>query len=121
MYTDYRNLMPNEQKGCCGGLIGCKVQLRISKAILQECKSKKKNVCMEWIDYKKVFDSVPHSWIIKSLQLIGINNKIISFNRKATNYCKTSTCLHTEGKIIQCVPLATEPGISLIILTPMKI
>jgi len=23
--------------------------------------------------------------------------------------------------IIQCVPLATEPGISLIILTPMKI
>ena len=63
---------------------------------------------MEWIDYKKVFDSVPHSWIIKSLQLIGINNEIITFSRKATNYCKTSTCLHTEGKIIETEGIETQ-------------
>ena len=37
---------------------------------------------MAWIDYQKAFDSVPHSWIIKSWQLIGINNKIISFTKK---------------------------------------
>jgi len=48
---------------------------------------------MERIDYKKDFDSLPHSWIIKSLQLIGINNKIIPFSSNATNYWKTSTCL----------------------------
>ena len=29
---------------------------------------------MAWIDYQKAFDRVPHSWIIKSLELIGINN-----------------------------------------------
>jgi hypothetical protein len=43
-YTDDRNVMPKEQKGCCGRSIGCKVQLLISKAILQECKSKKKKM-----------------------------------------------------------------------------
>jgi hypothetical protein len=29
-------------------------------------------------------------------------------------------CLHLQGRLIPCVPLATEPGIYLIILTPMK-
>jgi hypothetical protein len=28
---------------------------------------------------------------------------------------------YSKVVIVQCVPLATEPGISLIILTPMKI
>ena len=37
---------------------------------------------MAWIDYQKAFDRVPHSWIIKSLELIGINNKIILFTKK---------------------------------------
>jgi hypothetical protein len=55
--------MPKEQKGWCRGSKRCKDQL-ISKTILQECKSRKKNVCMAWTDYQKAFDSVPHSWII---------------------------------------------------------
>ena len=41
--------------------------------------------------HQEAFDSVPHIWIIKSLQLIGINNKIISFTKKAMSYWKTST------------------------------
>jgi hypothetical protein len=32
---------------------------------------------MAWIDYQKAFDSVPHSWIEKSIELIGGNNKIV--------------------------------------------
>ena len=72
-YIDDGNLMSKEQKGCCTGTNGCKDQLLISRAILQECNSSKKNVCMTRIDYQKAFDCVPHSWIIKSLELIGIN------------------------------------------------
>jgi len=49
---------------------------------------------------QKAVDSVPHSWIIKSLKLIGINNKIISFTKKAISSGKTSMCLHTDGKKI---------------------
>jgi hypothetical protein len=53
-YIDDQNLMPKEQKGCCRGSKGCKDQLLISKSILQECKCRKKNLCMAWIDYQKV-------------------------------------------------------------------
>ena len=45
-YMDDENLMPKEQKGCCSRSKGCKDQLVISKAILQECKRRKK-IC-EW-------------------------------------------------------------------------
>ena len=93
------SLMPQGQKGCCRGSKECKDQLLISKAILQEYKCRKKKVYMAWIDYQKAFYSVPHSWIIKSFELTGINNKIISFSKKAMRYWKTSMCLHTEGKI----------------------
>jgi len=50
-YIDNINLMPKEQKGSSRGSKGCKNQLLISKVILQECESRKKNVCLAWIDY----------------------------------------------------------------------
>jgi len=37
---------------------------------------------MTGINYQKGFDRVPHSWIVKSLELIGINNKVILFTKK---------------------------------------
>ena len=53
------------------------------------------------MDYRKAFDRVPHSWIIKSLELIGINNKVISFTEKVMSYWRTHMCLHTENNLIE--------------------
>jgi hypothetical protein len=53
--------MPKEQKLCCTGLKGCKDQLLILRAILQECKSKNKNVYVVWMDHQKPSVRVPHS------------------------------------------------------------
>jgi len=73
-------------------------------------KTQEKKMCMVWIDYQKPFDSVPHSWIIKSLELIGNNNKVISFIKKVMSYWRTRMRLHAENKLmetegikIQCV------------------
>ena len=57
--------------------------------------------CMAWVDQQKACDSVPHRWIIKSLGLTGINNKILSFTKKIMSYWQTSMCLHTEQKLIE--------------------
>ena len=58
-------------------------------------------MCLTWIDYQKAFDRVSHSWIIKSLELIGIYNKVISFTEKVMSYLRTRMCLHTENKLIE--------------------
>jgi hypothetical protein len=44
IYMDDENLIPKEQKGCCSGSKGYKDKLLISKAVLQECKRRKKIV-----------------------------------------------------------------------------
>ena len=66
---------------------------------------------MAWIDYQKAFDRVPHSWIIKSLELIGINNKIKSFTKKVMTYWKTRMRLHAENKLIETEDIKIQCGI----------
>ena len=41
---------------------------------------------------------LPHSWIIKYLELIGVNNKVLSFTKKVMRYCRTRMRLQTENK-----------------------
>ena len=101
-YTHFinNNLLPAEQKGCRKGSYGCKDQLLINKAIMEEVKAKKKNITTAWIDYKKAFDSVPHTWILKCLQMYHVSPTMISFI--TTNMTKWNTTLilnHVKGTI----------------------
>ena len=44
-----------------------------------EVKMRKWNLLLAWIDYKKAYDMVPHSWIIDCLETVGLNQKIQRF------------------------------------------
>ena len=37
---------------------------------------RKTNPAIAWINYKKAFDSVPHSWILETLDLVGAADNI---------------------------------------------
>ena len=56
-----------------------KDQLLIRKAIYEDCRRRKKKLSIAWIDYQKAFDSVPHSWVENSIELVGVNSKIFRF------------------------------------------
>jgi hypothetical protein len=103
---DGEKLMPEEQKGCSRGSIGCQDQLQYYKNVKAE-----KSLCMAWIDYQKAFDRVPHSWIIKYLEITGMNNKVISFTKKVMNYWRTGMRLHTEKKLIETEDIEIQCGI----------
>ena len=72
-------MLPEEQKGQerkgSGGTIDL---LYIDRAVIKELKSRKKNLAMTWIDYKKAYDIVPHSWIIECLDLFVVVENIKS-------------------------------------------
>ena len=72
-------MLPAEQKGYHPGSKGCKGQLLVTKARYEDCRRRNKNLSIAWIDYQKAFDSVPHSWVEKSIELVGVNNKIVRF------------------------------------------
>ena len=78
-YLSSKNLLPVEQKGCRKGCLGTKDQLAIDKCVIKNSKRRKTNLSMAWIDYKKAYDMVPHSWIIKTLKMVGVADNIIDF------------------------------------------
>ena len=45
---------------------------------MKEVTSRNKNLAMAWIDYKKAYDMVPHSWITECLDLFGVAENIKS-------------------------------------------
>lgn len=82
-YLIEASLLPEEQKGCRKKSRGTGDLLYIDKMILQEVRKRKKNLTMAWIDYRKAFDSVPHSWILECLDLLGVNREIKDFLRES--------------------------------------
>ena len=46
--------------------------------ILDEVRKHQRNLFMMWFDYKKVFDSVPHDWILNSLRISHMPEKIVN-------------------------------------------
>ena len=48
-----RGIFPDEQKGFCKRIRGTEELLYIDQHILNESKTRQKNLAMAWIDYKK--------------------------------------------------------------------
>ena len=77
-YLDQQKLLPEEQKGCREGSRRNNDLLYIDRAVIKEVNSRNKNLRIAWIDYKKAYDMVPHSWIIECLDLFGLAENIKS-------------------------------------------
>ena len=93
-------LLGSEQKGCKRGPCGCKDQFLLNKMIIQDCRTRKRNLTASWIDYKRAFDSVPHRWTIKTLDLYKVPPKIIKFVKVTMKNWKTTLLLrHATGTL----------------------
>ena len=71
--------LPNEQKGCRRKSRGRKDQLLIDKTVLNDCRKRHTNLGMAWIDYKKAYDMVPHSWMLESLKLARVAENVVEY------------------------------------------
>lgn len=78
-HLDANNVLVWEQKGCAKGSRGTKDHLLLDKAVMRDSRKRRTNLSMGWVDYKKAYDMVPHSWIGKVLDLLGVADNIRKF------------------------------------------
>ena len=104
-------IMTPEQRGGKKDCCGCKDQLMINNAILENCKKRKKNLSTAWIDYKKTFDSVPYSWILKCLQMYKIHQVLITFLEESMSQWKTDMTLVYKEGVLETGPIRIKRGI----------
>ena len=71
------SVVTEEQAAGKLGSQGCADQLLINKMVCDEVIKNRRNLIAVWLGYKKAFVSVPHSWIIESLKLAKLPDKII--------------------------------------------
>jgi len=60
-HCEENRILAEEQKGCRKGARGCKEQIIIDQVIMEQVCKKTRNITTAFIDYQKVYDSVPHS------------------------------------------------------------
>ena len=78
-HLEKTNLLAREQKRCKKGSRGTKDQLLIDKMIVKDCKKRLKSLAVAWIDYRKAYEMVPHSWIQKCMEAFGVAVNVRSF------------------------------------------
>ena len=95
------NLLPAEETGCRKGSFGCKDQLIISKSILEDFESKRETLSTTWVVYRKAFDSVPHSWINKTIQIYRLSQTLISnITHSMSTLQTTMTLTYSSGSTV---------------------
>ena len=83
----------------------------ISKAIYEDCRRRNKNLSIAWTDYQKAFDSIPHSWVEKSIALAGVNSKIVRFCKLSVEKWNTRLFLKTKQEVMQPQSIQIRTGI----------
>ena len=79
IYHVNRNyIITPEQAAGKKGVWGTIKQLVISKNILSEVRNMKRNLYTVWLDYKKIFNSVSHSWLIRALKLLKVPKHLMT-------------------------------------------
>ena len=94
-FMESKNLLPKKQKGCRRKSRGTKDQLLINKTILKDCRKRKTNLAVVWIDYRKAYDFVTHIWIPECLDMLGIANSAKSFSENSIK--KWKLLLNSNG------------------------
>ena len=102
-HLEENKLLPEEQKESRRKCQGTKDRLAIDRCILQNCRKRKTNLSMAWVDYKKAYNMVPHSWIITTMGMVGLADNIIGLIKQSMNRWKTN--LYADGKLLGSVPI----------------
>ena len=90
-----------EQAAGKRGRWGCSGQCLINKMIQEQVIANRKNLVTVWLDYQKAFDNIPHSWLIRSLELAKVPEVIINAMKKLLLKWRTKVFLHGENSSVE--------------------
>ena len=75
-------------------------QLLINETIVNDAKQKRSNLITVWLDYKKPFDSILHTWLIKALHLEKLPIQLINAIETLTQCWHTRVTLNSESETL---------------------
>ena len=84
-HLERNGMLADEQKGCREKMARSEISVACRQGNLKELQEKD-DLSMAWIDHKKAYDMVPHSWILKCLEMVrGAKNMITIVSNSMAN------------------------------------
>ena len=90
-HEKFQQLLQLDQRGSKPGSMGYIDNLLLDKAILEDAKRNRKNLSCTWIDIQKAYDSVSHNWLIRILEMHGLERTVIKIIEKIVKTWETTT------------------------------
>ncbi|XP_063599561.1 uncharacterized protein LOC134775881 [Penaeus indicus] len=109
-HLEENELLPDEQKECRKRSRGTKDQLLIDKMIIRNCKRRGTSLGMAWIDYKKAFDMIPHSWLVECMELFGVASNMKHLISRIQTVNEFTYDIKMEFGISKCAVLIMKKG-----------
>ena len=91
--------------------MGCIDNLLLDKAILEDAKRNRKNLSCTWIDIQKAYDSVSHNWLIRILEMHGLEQTLIKIIGKIVKTWETTIEVTTCNGREKADPISIKRGI----------
>ena len=100
LLTYLLNIVTPEQAAGKKRVWGTVEQLLINKSILKEVRLMRRNLVTVWLDYRKAFDSIPHSWLLHALKLAKLPNHLLIAIKNLTESWYTKLNLYGKNESI---------------------
>ena len=94
------NIITPEQAGGKQGVWRTTEQLLINKTIVSDAKPRRRNLFTVWLDYKKAFDLILHTWLIKALHYAKLPIQLINAIETISQYWYTRVTLNSESQTL---------------------
>ena len=103
--------MQIDQRGGKDGCSGTLNNLLLDDMVLKDAQMNKKNLCCAWIDVKKAYDSLSHSWIKKVLEIHRVPTKIKDIISLIIDAWNITLVVPTENEDIDTNPVNVTNGV----------
>ena len=110
-HEKFQQLLQLDQRGSKPGSMGCIDNLLLDKAILEDAKRNRKNLSCTWIDIQKAYDSVSHNWLIRILEMHGLEQTLIKIIEKIVKTWETTIEVTTCNGREKADPISIKRGI----------
>ena len=104
-------ILAEEHKGCIKNSQGCKEHLIVDSVVLEQAHKDNRNLYIAYIDYRKAFDSVPHSSLIWVLEIHKIDPLIINSLQQLMKKWTTTLQVKAKNNQITSDPIRIQRGL----------
>ena len=102
--------MQVDQRGACEEVSGTSDNLMIDDMVLRDAILHKRNLFTTWIDVKKAFDSVSHSFLIEILKIHRFPDKIVYAVKNIIETWNIVLVIQLEDGPVESTPIELTNG-----------